>query len=84
MDNQSDTGQQRLRTLAESLDCFTEEEHLLMTGWSPATAESKRKRRQGPPYIRHGKHYFYPRQQYIDYVKTLVREPCRVAAREAL
>lgn len=78
-----DIGQ--LRELAESMDCFTEEQHLLMTGWAPETAKTKRKRGEGPPFIRHGKHYFYPRQSYQEYMRSLVRErPQRQAVREAL
>ena len=63
----------RLRELAQSLDCLTEDEHLLLSGWAPATAEAKRKRGEGPPYIRHGLNYFYPRQQYAQYLQQRVR-----------
>lgn len=75
----------QLRQLAESMDCFTEEQHLLMTGWAPDTAKTKRKRGEGPPFIRHGKHYFYPRQAYREYLESRLRErPARQAVREAL
>lgn len=75
----------QLRALAESMDCFTEEQHLLMTGYSPETAKTKRKRGEGPPYIRLGKHYFYPRQAYREYMASRLRErPARQAVREAL
>ena len=62
-----------LRELAQSLDCLTEEEHLLLSGWAPETAKAKRKRGEGPAYIRHGLHYFYPREQYAQYLQQRVR-----------
>lgn len=75
----------RLRQLAQALDCFTEEEHLLLSGWAPATSEAKRKRGEGPPYVRHGRHCFYPREQYAEYLRQRVREPRRqLVAKEAL
>lgn len=74
----------RLRELAQALDCFTEDEHLLLSGWSPETAKAKRKRREGPPYIRHGLHYFYPRKPYAEYLHAKVRESVHVPARTQL
>jgi len=71
---------ERLRQLAQALDCLTEEEHLLLTGWAPETAKAKRKRGEGPPYIRHGLHYFYPRRQYAEYMGEHVRERAKVPA----
>lgn len=72
------------RELAHSLDCLTEAEHRLLTGWSIATIKARRKRGQGPPYIRLGKHYFYPRAAYQQYMFGRVRERSNAAARGAL
>lgn len=76
---------EQLRALAESLGCYTEEQLLLLTGWSAETAKTKRKRGEGPPYVRHGKRVFYPREAYQDYMQSRRRaRPTRCAAREAL
>lgn len=75
----------QLGALAEAMDCFTEEQHLLMTGWTAETAKTRRKRGEGPPYIRHGKHYFYPRGPYREFMQSRVRQPsARKAVSEAL
>lgn len=74
----------RLRQLAQSLDCLTEDEHLLLSGWSPETAKSKRKRGEGPPYVRHGLNYFYPREPYADYLKRNVRARAELGAKGLL
>ena len=79
-----DDDKERLRQLAQALDCLTEEEHLLLTGWAPETAKAKRKRGDGPPYIRHGLHYFYPRKQYAEYMGDHVREHRVVPAKGVL
>lgn len=65
---------ERLQRLAAALDCFTEDEHLLLSGWKLETAKAKRKRGEGPPYVRHGLHYFYPREQYAEYLKQRVKQ----------
>lgn len=75
---------QHLRQLAAALDCFTEEEHLLLSGWSADTAKSKRKRGEGPPYVLHGKNYLYPRAEYQEYLKRKVRETRGLSGKEAL
>lgn len=75
---------ERLRRLAESLDCLTEEEHLLLTGWAPETAKTKRKRGEGPPYVRHGCNYLYPRAQYAEYLRERVRQRATVSGKEYL
>lgn len=79
-----DAEEQYLRELAKSLNCFTEAEHLLMSGWAVATAKAKRKRGESPPYVRHGKHYFYPRDKYAEYLNGRVRERSRAVAVAAL
>ena len=64
----------RLRELADALECFTEDDHRLLSGWSEETAKAKRKRGEGPPYIRHGLNYFYPRRPYAEYLNSRVHE----------
>lgn len=64
----------KLQQLANSLDCLTEEEHLLLSGWTESTARTKRKRGEGPPYVLHGRHYLYPRKLYAEYLQSRVRE----------
>lgn len=73
-----------LRQLAEQLDLFTEDDHLLLSGWTRLTAEGKRKRGEGPPFLRLGRNYFYPRPLYREYLKDLVRERTRRAAAKEL
>lgn len=75
---------QRLRELAEAMDCLTEDEHLLLSGWAPETAKAKRKRGEGPPYVRHGLNYFYPRGPYAEYLKQNVRARQAVGAKGLL
>ena len=74
----------RLRELAQQLGCLTEAEHLLLSGWAPATAKSKRKRGEGPPYVRHGRHYLYPRAQYEQYLASRTRGANRTSAKSLL
>ena len=69
-----------MRELARVLDCLTEDDHLLLSGWAPETAKAKRKRGEGPPYIRHGAHYFYPREQYAEYLRSRIHERSAVPA----
>lgn len=82
MDTETTTDRDHLRELAQALGCFTEDEHLLLCGWTEKTNESKRKRGEGPPYIRHGLHYFYPRKPYAEYLHAKLRE--RSSAKDQL
>jgi len=65
---------ERLRALAESLDCLTEQDFQLLTGATTGTIEAWRKRRQGPDYIRFGNNYFYPRASIAAHMRKLTRE----------
>jgi hypothetical protein len=84
MEQLSTTDEQELRRLAEQLDCFTEDQHGLLSGWSEETRRAKRKRGEGPPYIRHGRHYFYPRGPYAEYLKNRVRSRVETPAKSLL
>ena len=65
---------ERLRALADSLDCLTEQDFQLLTGATTGTIEAWRKRRQGPDYIRLGNNYFYPRPAIAEHMRKLKRE----------
>lgn len=85
MDNATSTNDlERRRQLANALDCFTEDEHLLLSGWTASTAQSKRKHGEGPPYILHGRTYLYPRRLYAEYLQSKVHERKGVPAKEML
>jgi hypothetical protein len=75
---------QRLRTLAESLGCITEGDLLLLTQWEPGTARDKRKRGDGPPYIRFGLNYLYPVAGLKHFLHAMVREPRGVPVKATL
>lgn len=72
---------QRLAQLAERLDCLTDEDLQLLTGTTPATTESWRKRGAGPAYVLAGNTYLYPRPGVASWLAGNVRE--RRASRSA-
>ena len=73
-DDESSGGGSRLRCLVDRLDCFTEEDFLLLTDASPSTLEQWRKRGEGPAYIRAANRILYPRQAVVDWLQTRLRE----------
>ncbi|MFS2051000.1 hypothetical protein ACEN9J_02845 [Variovorax sp. Varisp41] len=52
---------ERLRTLADRLDCLTEADVILLAKASPATVETWRKRGTGPEHIFFGNRPLYPK-----------------------
>ena len=74
----------RLRTLADKLDCLTETDLMLLGKLSQSTVEAWRKRGTGPAYILLGNRYLYPRQAVQKYLEGITRERNSVAAKEAL
>lgn len=68
------TERERLRALADRLDCLTEEDFQLLADATPGTVEAWRKRNQGPSYIRLGNRYFYPRTAVADFMQSRTRE----------
>ena len=74
----------RLRTLADKLDCLTETEIMLLGKLSQSTVEAWRKRGQGPAYILLGNRYLYPRKAVQKYLEGITRERNSVSAKEAL
>ena len=74
----------RLRTLADKLDCLTETDIMLLGKLSQSTVEAWRKRGTGPAYILLGNRYLYPRKAVQKYLEGTTRERNSVAAKEAL
>lgn len=72
----------RVRQMAEQLDCFIEEDFQQLAGATPNTIEAWRKRGQGPAYIRLGTRYLYPRKAVAKHLESITRE--RMALGKAL
>ena len=64
----------RLRNIADQLDCLTETDIMLLGKLSQSTVEAWRKRGQGPAYILLGNRYLYPRKAVAKYLETITRE----------
>lgn len=79
MAHQPPTGIDRIRELAESLDCFIEEDFQALADVKPGTAEAWRKRGKGPAYIRLGNRVLYEREAVKQFLQTLVRSRSNVA-----
>lgn len=75
---------ERIRSLAESLDCFTEDDLQLLAGITASTAHAWRKRGTGPAYILFGNCYLYPRPALREFLAGQVREPRGVPAKGVL
>ena len=66
---------QRLRQMADRLDCFIEEDFLALSLYTEGTARELRKRGQGPAFTRIGKRILYPKQAVADFLASQVRTP---------
>lgn len=64
----------RVRGMAESLDCFIEEDFQQLAGATANTVEAWRKRGTGPSYIRLGNRYLYPRKAVAKHLESITRE----------
>lgn len=64
----------RLTDLADSLDCLTEADFILLANATPNTVEAWRKRGTGPTYILLGNRYLYPREALRRYLEDITRE----------
>lgn len=84
MDLQEIDVDDRVRRLADSLDCLTEDDLLLLAGVTHGTAAAWRKRGIGPPYVRFGNVVLYPRQGLRKHLDDELREPRQVPARDVL
>ena len=65
---------ERVRQMAERLDCFVEEDFQLLALATGNTVEAWRKRGQGPAYIRLGNRYLYPRKAVSKYLDSITKE----------
>lgn len=66
---------QRVRQLAERLNCMTEEDFRILAGATPLTVEAWRKRGKGPAYIRIGRRFFYPFEAVSEFMEGAKRSP---------
>ena len=64
---------ERLRQMADGLDCLIEEDFQLLADATPGTVEAWRKRRTGPSYIRLGRRYLYPRKAVAEFLQSRLR-----------
>lgn len=74
MEHQISQEQERIRALAQSLDCIPEPDFCLLADITPITAENWRKRGKGPSYVLIGNRYLYPRAAVSEFVQANVRE----------
>ena len=84
MDHQQPEEKERIRALAQSLDCMTEEDLNLLTKTTPGTTESWRKRHKGPSYVLLGNRYLYPRAAVQEFVQKNVRARAVGSVRDLL
>lgn len=65
---------ERVRQMADKLDCLTEEDFTLLAGATPSTVEAWRRRGQGPAYILLGRRFLYPRKAVAKHLASLTRD----------
>lgn len=65
---------ERIRRMADSLDCLLEDDFRLLAGATRTTVEAWRKRGQGPSYIRLGNRVLHPRDAVSEYLRSILRE----------
>ena len=75
---------ERVRHMAERLDCFIEEDFQALAAATPKTVEAWRKRGTGPSYILLGNRYLYPRKAVAQYLEGATRTRSPQAAKEVL
>jgi len=74
MENTTPEETSRLRKLADSLQCITDDDLQLLADVTPSTAEAWRKRGQGPAYIRIGNRVLYPIECIATFMDSRRRE----------
>ena len=77
-------GTARAQSLAETLDCLTEEDLCVLYNIQPSTAENWRKRGKGPSYILAGNRYLYPRANVAADLQARLRTRCVPSSKNAL
>lgn len=74
MENTTPEETSRLRKLADSLQCITDDDLQLLADVTPSTAEAWRKRGQGPAFIRIGNRVLYPIESIASFMESRRRE----------
>jgi hypothetical protein len=74
----------RLRDLADSLDCLTEQDFMMLTETTPGTLQAWRKRGKGPDYILAGNRYLYPRQAVAAFLVSSTRQRTSTLGKDLL
>ena len=74
---------ERVRALAESLDCVLEEDVCVLAKAKPSTPKAWAKRGEGPDYVMFGNRRLYPREALPRFLKDRQREP-KATARSML
>ena len=75
---------ERLRALADSLDCVTDEDLQLLGDLTGSTTSAWRKRGTGPEYILLGNRALYPRKPLAAFLEARRRKRNAVAAGDQL
>nr|WP_297350210.1 hypothetical protein [uncultured Caldimonas sp.] len=75
---------ERVAALAQSLDCFTEDDFILLAKITPGTASAWRKRGKGPAYVLMGNAFLYPRDAVREFISHCVRAPKKAPAKDLL
>lgn len=75
---------ERLRQMAEKLECFIEEDFLQLADVTPGTGEAWRKRGQGPASIRLGKTYLYPIKELKEFLSNRTKTRSHLPVKGAL
>lgn len=75
---------ERVRQMADKLNCMTEEDFALLANATPGTVEAWRKRGTGPAYIRLGRRYLYPTKAVAKHLESLTREREHVPGKAVL
>ncbi len=73
-----------LESLAERLDCLTEAGFIRLTGITSSTADTWRKRHEGPAFVRAGNTVLYPRVAVVEWLSSRLRERKTVSGKAAL
>lgn len=74
----------RIRALADSLDCLLDDDVALLTGVTQGTTEAWRRRGQGPSYVMAGNRVLYPRAALAAFITSRIRERAPVAMKGEL
>lgn len=78
------TDDDRIRDLADRLDCLLDSDLCALARVKPTTSEAWRKRGIGPPYVLFGNRYLYPRETLRQFLNEHRRERNTVPAKSTL